>query len=136
MVSFSSIVGPLTGCPDIGEPGTEYLAVTAAVGGVTWPICTDDWSSVLDELGLLATGLSREFFLSRVPVPGTIEVSVEDQGVVRPFSEGADWTYDLERNSVTFTSFTPSPLSVVTIDYLVLAGLEEEDRPEEPPSTE
>ena len=97
MVSFSSIVGPLTGCPDIGEPGTEYLSVTELVGGVFWPICTKDWTQVLDELGFVATGLTREFHLSRLPALGTLSVSVEDAGVVLPFDEGDDWVYVPER---------------------------------------
>src|SRR5688572_19598657 len=58
MVTFSSIVGPLTGCPAVGSPGTEYLEVTAAVGGVEWPICSEDWVTVLDLLGFTAIGLT------------------------------------------------------------------------------
>ena len=117
MVSFSSIVGPLTGCPDIGEPGTEYLSVTNQVGGVFWPICTDDWTQVLDELGFLAAGLSREYFLSRLPVAGTIEVTVLDGDAVLPFAEGVDWVYVEARNSIEFLDFVPDPLSVVQITY-------------------
>ena len=93
-VSFSSIVGPLAGCADIGEPGTDYIAVTRQVGGVFWPICEPEWTQILDELGFLAVGLSKEFFLSQRPVPGTIQVVVEAPGGgSQKLAEGKAWTY-------------------------------------------
>ncbi len=122
MVSFSSIVGPRTGCAQAEEPGTDYLAVTSQVGGVSWPICSPDWTTVLEDLGFLAAGLSREFFLSRVPVPGTVEVKVQTDGVVRTFEEGTDWAYVEGRNSVEFVEYLPPPLAVVLLDYDILAG--------------
>lgn len=124
MVSFSSIVGPLTGCPYIGSPGTEYTAITNAVGGVTWPICSDDWTEVLDELGFVAVGLSREFFLSQLPVADTIEVRVEEDGTVREFFP-SDWTWSESRNSISFTEFVPNPLSIVEIEYEIFASTSE-----------
>lgn len=119
-VSFSSVVGPTTGCEDAVQPGTDYTAVTGLVGGVVWPICTDDWSAALGELGLLATGLSREFFLSRLPVADSIEVEVTTNGAV---NTGAEWTYDPARNAITFLSLLPDPLATVTIRYRVLSAL-------------
>ena len=120
-VSFSSIVGPVTGCADIGTPGTDYLAVTNQVGGVTWPICEPEWTQVLDELGFIAVGLSKEFFLSQRPVPETIEVSVEQDGTVQPFTS-SEWTYNAPRNSITFVDYLPAELAVVEIRYDVLAS--------------
>jgi len=120
--SFSSIVGPTTGCAEIGEPGSDYMAITRQVGGVTWPICTDNWSQALDELGFLATGLNREFFLSRTPEPATITVSVVlEDGTVQQF-ERDDWDYRELRNSIRFVDHTPEPLSVVTIEYVERAS--------------
>ena len=69
-----------------------------------------------------AAGLSREFFLTELPVPGTIEVHVNEEGVEYQFLEGDDWTYSAERNSVTFVEYIPSPLSDVKITYEVLSG--------------
>jgi hypothetical protein len=135
MVTFSSIVGPLTGCPYIGSPGTEYMAVTQAVGGVTWPICSQDWTQVLDELGFVAVGLTREFFLSRLPVPGTIEVRVDAQGNILPFTP-ADYTYSETRNSITFLEYAPQPLEVVEIEYQVLSSVFETEQPTDPPTPE
>ena len=120
-VSFSSIVGPITGCPDIGTPGTDYMAVTGQVGGVIWPICEPKWTQILDDLGFLAVGLSKEFFLSQIPVVETIEVSVDTNGAIRRFGND-EWVYTGSRNSITFVDFVPEPLSAVSIRYEVLAS--------------
>lgn len=132
LVSFSSIVGPLAGCPYVGSPGTEYLEVTARVGGVVWPICSEDWTAMLDELGFLAVGLSREFYLSRLPVPGTIEVALETGGATLPMAP-REWVWSETRNSVTFVDLVPDPLAVVVISYEVRAG---DDPGAETPGTE
>jgi hypothetical protein len=125
MVSFSSIVGPVAGCPYIGSPGTEYMDVSAEVGGVVWPICDSDWTEVLDELGFLAVGLDREFFLSARPIVDTLEVSVElPDEVVQVFTT-EDWRYDPVRNSITFVDFVPEPLSTVIATYEVRAESQE-----------
>jgi hypothetical protein len=122
MVSFSSIVGPATGCATALEPGSDYLAVTSAVGGVAWSICDEAWDGVLDRLGFVAAGLQNEFFLSQLPVPGTITVDTETGGVVRSFVEGVDWSYDEQRNSVQFLEYLPQPKEIVTIRYQLLSS--------------
>lgn len=124
LVSFSSIVGPITGCPDIGSPGTEYTTVTAEVGGSFWPICSEDWTTVLDELGFLATGLSREFFLSHLPVADSIEVRVDTGVAVVDFLRDVDWVYVPGRNSVQFLEYIPDPMAVVEIEYKVLSTVD------------
>jgi hypothetical protein len=123
LVSFSSIVGPITGCPDIGSPGTEYTTVTSEVGGVFWPICSEDWTAVLDDLGFLATGLTREFYLSRLPIESTIVVRLTSGPAVIEF-ERSDWVYVPSRNSVQFVEYLPDPGSVVEVEYAVLSALE------------
>lgn len=125
MVSFSSIVATEsdvvdTSCP-VGGQGTNYLALTTALGGVEWSICDEDWNQALQQLGIQAAGLQREFFLTHIPVEDTIEVTVEFEGEpVTPPEGGFDFTYDRSRNSVTFTEFVPEPLSEVFIDYELL----------------
>jgi hypothetical protein len=140
-VTFSSIVGPANGCAT-ADPGTEYLAVTNAVGGITESICVSDWAPVLEQLGLQAAGLKREYFLSEVPVEGTITVWVEDQGYVYDgidesllgngvtqadlCESGACFTYQYsaQRNSVTMLDFVPSPLAKVYVEYELLEGFQ------------
>jgi len=124
-VSFSSIVSPFPVCPGANDPGVEYIRYTEAIGGTYWPICDDDWAAVLDILGLQASGMVREFFLSSLPVPGSIEVVVIDESrTVFAFNEGDDWIYSDARNSVTFVTFVPSALSEVEVTYQTLAAKE------------
>lgn len=139
LVTFSSIVGPVGGCPT-AVAGAEYLAVTAAVGGVTESICANDWAPVLEELGLQAAGLRREYFLSELPVPGTIELWVKDKSYVYsgvdlglveqpgdfeelcPTTTCFGFTYDSTRNSITMQDYVPSPLAEINIRYELLSG--------------
>lgn len=125
-VTFSAIVGPdRTTCP-AAERGTYYIEVANQLDGIIWPICTEDWSTVLEELGLRAAGLKQEFFLSLVPVEESIAVSVTDSdGVATPYVAETDWTYSRTRNSISFAEFTPLPLNVVDIRYEVLASKQE-----------
>jgi hypothetical protein len=116
---FSSIVGPKGGC-STAEEGVGYLEVTRQVGGVDFSICESDYSSVLEELGMQAAGLKREFFLSEVPVEDSISVSVTTEGEEDRFKD-SEWSYNGVRNSVTFSSFVPDPLAVVNITYIPLA---------------
>jgi hypothetical protein len=142
-VTFSSIVGPDPGgCFGSGgsaAPAAKYLAATAGVGGLSFSICEEEWAPILDSLGALTSGVRKEFFLSKVPVPGTIKVKVTDwNGNWRGFDletdpselpaicadEDAPWcfafTYDMQRNSMNFVDYTPSPLAQIEITYELL----------------
>ncbi len=126
MVSFSSIVGQATSGNCAWEEGSEYNAVTDAIGGIKWDICDNNWDQVLEALGMQAAGLRREFFLSEVPVADSIEVWIEEDGNRIEFEAGLDYQYDRSRNSILFASFVPNPLSEIFIEYEVLAGEQEE----------
>ena len=127
-VSFSAIVGPDHTTCSTAERGSKYLEVTAALDGIVWPICDEDYSSVLEELGLRAAGLKQEFFLSLVPVESSITVNVRGtDDALTPYAAETDWTYSRTRNSITFSEFTPLPLSVVEIEYEILASSDESD---------
>jgi len=138
LVSFNSIVGPATGCETALEPGSDYLSISQAVGGVQWSICSDDWSRVLELLGFRAAGLQQEFYLSQLPVADTITVEVEQlSGAVRSFDRDTEFVYDETRNSITFLDYLPQPLEVVNVDYQLLASLQgAEVGVTEPPLTE
>ncbi len=126
MISFSSIVSEAPTCPGAQSPGTNYTAVTDAVGGIFWSICTEDWGEALELLGIQASGLKREYFLSQLPVDGTITVSVVEDGVAFLFASGIDWSYNASRNSVIFTEYIPSPMAEVYVEYDVLAALDDQ----------
>lgn len=143
LVTFSSIVGPVGGCPT-AFPGPEYISVSEAVGGIVESICSSDWAPVLEELGLRAAGLRREYFLSEIPVPGTIRVRVNDGDY---FYQGIDsslivvpedrsmlceaafcftFSYSEVRNSILMEDYVPSPLAKINIEYQLLSGYQGE----------
>ena len=114
----SDLVGLTNNDCGTTERGTGYLEVTKQVGGVEWSICTDDWAGLLEELGLQAAGLKREFYLSLAPVEDTISVEVTGDDA---WDGKEKWSYDATRNSVKFDSYIPAPLSVVKVTYMPLA---------------
>jgi hypothetical protein len=124
--SFSSIV-------DL-DRGSRYLDVTKEIGGTTWDIRDSDWDKVLDYLGLQASGLRTEFFLSQIPVVSTIEVSLElPDGSVLVAPDVPAWTYLGEdgrpdgRNSIKFVEYIPDSLTRVTITYTRLSSAQDPD---------
>lgn len=124
MVTFSSIVSPSPTCAGAVEPGDEYIAVTNAVGGIFWSICAEDWAQMLENLGIQATGLKREYFLSQLPIETSIEVRVETEGVTYVFERDVEWEYNRTRNSISFFEYVPDALSQVVIDYDLLSATE------------
>lgn len=125
MVTASSIVSPNPTCPIAAEPGDAYIAITQAVGGIMWSICEQEWVDVLEQLGIQASGLKREYFLSQLPVDGTIEVWVVENGVTFTFDPEVDWQYIEERNSIIFNEYVPGALAEVFVEYEVLSAAEE-----------
>ena len=101
--------------------------MTRAIGGIEWSICNPDWGQVLEDLGMQAAGLKREFFLSEVPVESSVRVRIVDAGDEITFEQGVDWEYDRSRNSVQFYTYVPNALSEVFIEYDVLSGAQASD---------
>ena len=124
-VTFSSIVGSPGGCSTAIEEGGDYIKVTQAVGGILWSICNNNWAAVLDDLGMQAAGMKREFFLAELPVVETIDVRVVSDGITFIFEEGECeecYTYSASRNSITFNDYLPDAGAEVIIDYDVLSA--------------
>ena len=137
-VTFSSIVclqvGTLnnvtcnTGIFSAMTVGSRYVTVTQALNGVLWDIRETDWAEVLEELGELAVGLKREFFLSDIPIPETLNVWVEipdiaGEGMLTySFKQHIDYVYSNTRNSITFITYLPPQYSQVHIEYSLLSS--------------
>ena len=133
MVDFDEWVGwynTFTDTPEIDTLSTIVdfskdglnLQATELIGGASHPIQQLPWANVLEEIGLKAQGLRREYFLSRQPVEGTISLTVIANGAELTFSEGTleeggDWTYDVARNSVQFNEYEPLTDSQIIINY-------------------
>lgn len=137
--SFSAIVADTERCAQLpSDVGDEYIQAVEETGGVLWSICTDRWDLALEQLGMQAAGIRREFFLSQVPVPGTLSVTVRwPDGTEIPYAlvdaptpspqweDGAapfEVTYDRARNSVRFWEQLPPPLSEMMATYESLAN--------------
>ena len=59
--------------------GSRYKTAAIEVGGIIWSLLDENWPQVLEELGIQASGLKREYFLSQRPVLGTVSVTVTEQ---------------------------------------------------------
>jgi hypothetical protein len=131
LVTFSSIVGPIEGCP-AAYPGPEYISVSEAVGGIVRSICYSDWAPALEELGLQAAGLRREYFLSQAPVVSSLDVQVQDGdyhwvgiNAAQPTSCPSNcfsYQYDIVRNSITMLDYVPSQMAKIVIEYKLLSA--------------
>ena len=115
LIHASAIVGPRGGCQSnfgSADAGDRYIDVVDATGGTFHSICVQDYGPALNAIGDRAFGLRVQFFLSRVPDPGTIVVTV--QGAPRD----RGWDYDEDSNSVIFDAGSvPQPGEHVVIDY-------------------
>ena len=117
-VTFSSVVGPEDPPPFCNaEHGTEYLGVTRSVGGFVGSICDEDWAPLLDELGLLASGLLRVFPLSETPIVASLRVQLEADLGVEDLPPEA-WAYDAGGNTVALEE-APAPGSLIRVRYRV-----------------
>ncbi len=150
-VTFNAIVGPKpTGCRGAtgdAAPGYRFIEVAQDVGGQIYSICQDDWVPVLQALGLAAAGLREEYFLSELPVPGTIDILVQDRQrashgvdvatvdagtpiadacVERGFDHCFTFDYDSVRNSIRTIGWMPGPKSKISITYDLLKASNEQ----------
>ena len=137
--SLSAIIADTSRCASTSNNvGEEYIDAVVATGGVLWSICTDRWDLALEQLGMEAAGIRREFFLSQVPVPGTLTVAVtwpdgveHDYELVEGPTPASQWpdgvapyevTYDRSRNAVRFWEQLPPARSEVWAEYESLAN--------------
>ncbi len=124
ILDLSAVVGDIPdGCEqEIGgdvypaQPGYRYIDLAQRTGGVYDSICNEDFSPMVQVLGLNISGLRSEFFLTRYPDEVTLEVKVDSS----VYDEG--WIYDCADNSVVFDdAHTPPGESTVEVSYTVIA---------------
>lgn len=92
-VTVHAIVGPLGGCP-VADPGTEYIAVTNAVGGDHLSICEDDYTPILASLGDLSVPEARRFRLPDLPVLPSLTAELIRNGGQETLERGTDWSWE------------------------------------------
>ena len=97
--------------------GYRYIEVIDDLRGILGDICRPEFSDLLSEMGLYASGLQTRFTLSRTPDPESIEVKID--GTPTPSSDG--WTYLEDDNAIEFFGDAIPPRdSTVTITYYPL----------------
>ncbi|MEQ1564003.1 MAG: hypothetical protein ABMA64_00070 [Myxococcota bacterium] len=120
-VQVAAIVGTSRStCPDV-YTGNRYVQAAGLTGGLVGDICQSDWSQMLGDLGLNATGIRTQFQLSYAAQPDTLEVYVDDEKV--PGDPVNGWTYDEPSWYLEFHGDAIPPRgSAVSATYTVQPG--------------
>jgi len=121
-VLASGLVGPHAeaDCEDTW-PGHRYIGAAEATGGLIGDICADDYSSIMDELGLSVSGMLSTFELTYAAIEGSLMVTVDD--VVIEEDPDTGWSYDPEYWLVRFDGeYLPPRGSVIHATYEIGGG--------------
>lgn len=137
LMNVSGVVGDVP--PDFeGEPscssangfadyGSRYVYAANHTGGLLDSICDEDFSPIVDKLGLTLSGLLVEFELSRVPVLDSLEVSiyadVDASSKLKDLTRDVDYTYVEANNSIQFENDqVPASQQYIVAEYQVQSG--------------
>ncbi len=144
-VSFSAIVGDAPGGCDAANPGADYLAAAAALGGAVGSSCDADWTGSMPQVAVQDGAFNGEFFLTQLPVPGTLRVWVVDGGTqydgvdvamleasglslyevcAQGFTNCFPYRYEIVRNVVVTSGFVSAPSTWIHARYDLLAASE------------
>lgn len=101
-VRFGAIVTPALPDPacDTGTAGIRYGRAQQLLGGTIGNICSTEWTDMLYDLGLTATGVESEFFLTYGAKPESIVVTVD--GEEWPEDPVDGWTYASGTTTIKF----------------------------------
>jgi hypothetical protein len=119
----SAIVTPRGGCGSgsSGEGvGDRYIEVANQTGGEVGSICDTNFASILTDIGNRAFGLRVDFYLTSVPVPGSISVQSLSScsPTATPSGTLGGWTYDSTANSILFADGSaPEPGDCFVVNY-------------------
>lgn len=109
-----------------GTDGTRYVDLATQANGVVASICSDDFGAIVTELSLATSRLTDTFYLSSLPDPSTLIVSVNGEEV--PCEDGT-WTYEtqtvegVETGVIIFDrAAMPPPQSDVSVQYKYGSG--------------
>ncbi len=121
LIHVHTIVGDVPGGCDsqygAADAAPTYQQVSLETGGVNASICASNYSSILDEIGEIAFGLKKQFFLTRLAQPNSISVKID--GV--PCNQG--WSFDIPSNSIIFDengACMPQPGQEIEVHYETL----------------
>jgi hypothetical protein len=111
MVSVGAIVGPEDGCEE-SYPGRRYWGAAYLTGGHVGDVCESDWSRVLGDLGLAASGQRTVFPVGERALANSIKVTVGSKEM-----EGG-WAWDEVACSIVFDD-PPEPGSKISATYKI-----------------
>jgi hypothetical protein len=120
-VTVSAIVGQVDSeCDDVWT-GVRYISAANQTGGLAGDICESSWNTMLEDMGLKATGISDQFQLTKGAIPGTIVVTVDTDEIHQSDVNG--WTYDAATRFLRFHGDAIPPRdSLVNVTYTVDPG--------------
>ncbi len=120
LMNVSAVVGDVPyGCEasdgtGVAGAGTRYTYAAQSTNGVTASICSDDFTPIVESLGLDLSGLRDEFPLTRCARADTLEVVVEG----RLEQQGVAYSYRPDRRSILFEpGWIPGPEETIRISY-------------------
>ena len=126
LLNVSAVVGDApNGCPPgdnpIAYPGYRYLDLAARTGGARDSICNEDFTPIVQDLGLVISGLTNVFPLTRLPRLSTLEVEVNEMSGPEPVPVDISqftWVYRDVDNSIVFDPFNvPQPGHEIVFRY-------------------
>lgn len=121
LIQLSAIIGlDDSSCADV-YPGDRYEEAATLTGGLVGDVCDSDWSSMMGDLGLTASGIRSSFRLTNAAVPDTLQVFVNDVEVFEDSFLG--WTYNPDTWFIDFHGpGVPERSSEIYATYTVLPG--------------
>lgn len=101
--------------------GSRYVDVAEQTDGLLANICADDFADILTELSYRASRLRDTFYLTRLPAPNSLFVTVDNEEIT---CDSGAWTYDTEGEGADMVgkivferAQLPEPNSLITITY-------------------
>ncbi len=108
------------------DPGERYIEAATLTEGYRDSICADDYSEILQRIGLDLSALEDTFYLEALPQPRSLEVWVDEVEVPRRDVNG--WRYDGAINAIAFDGWAvPRPAMNVTVFYEILTASNAQD---------
>lgn len=116
LTSLSAIAGDVPNGCATAAAAPRYRDAAMQLGGQFDSVCNQDWTQMLQNIGLDVFALRHSWTLSRPADPMTIVVRVDGNSV--PQNSGNGFTFDPASNSISFHgSSIPNPGASVEVTY-------------------
>jgi hypothetical protein len=107
--------------------GRRYLRAVEETSGLVDSICDDDFSPIVNELGLTLSGLQADFALSGMPRLDSLKVSIyasaDDSSKLHDLTLDVEYTYIAEGNLIRFErEQVPESQQYILVEYQVQSG--------------